>query len=202
LFLAALYHDVGKPKTKKTDDDGQLRFWDHDQQGAEIAASRGRALALSNDEISRLEKVISNHMRILYHINPLVKENRQPSRRAIYRFFRTVGPAGVDVCILALADLRATYEQNLPQETWIAALDVVRLMLENWFEKPLETIAPKPLVNGDDLIVEFKLQPGKLIGQILETIREGQAMGEISRLDQALELARKIILENHEHRSI
>ena len=44
LFLAALYHDVAKPLTKIADDEGQMRFWDHDQQGAEIVASRGRAL--------------------------------------------------------------------------------------------------------------------------------------------------------------
>ncbi|MCX6035018.1 MAG: HDIG domain-containing protein, partial [Chloroflexi bacterium] len=138
LFLAALYHDVAKPQTKKADEEVQLRFWDHDQQGAEIAASRGRALAMSNDEATRLETVIRNHMRILFHTNRLVREGKPPSRRAVYRFFRDTGAAGVDVCLLTLADLRATYEQTLPQETWAAALDVVRLMLENWFEKPAE----------------------------------------------------------------
>jgi putative nucleotidyltransferase with HDIG domain len=202
LFQAALYHDVAKPLTKTTDDEGQLRFWDHDQQGAELAASRGVALALSNAETDRLKKVVRNHMRILYHVNRLVQEGRHPSRRAIYRFFRDVGPSAVDVCLLTMADLRATYEQNLPQETWVAALDVVRLMLENWYEKPLETIAPQPLVNGDDLMMEFNLQPGRLIGEMLEAIREGQAMGAVLQREQALELARRILLESHEHRGI
>jgi putative nucleotidyltransferase with HDIG domain len=114
LFLAALYHDIAKYQTKKVDEEGQLRFWDHDQQGAEIAASRGRALALSNDEVTRLETVIRNHMRILFHTIRLVREGKPPSRRAVYRFFRDTGAAGVDVCLLTLADLRATYEQDLP----------------------------------------------------------------------------------------
>jgi len=87
--------------------------------------------------------------------------------------------------------MRATYEQTLLQETWAAALEVVRLMLENWFEKPAESIAPPVLVNGDDLMRELKLQPGKKIGEILEAIREAQAMGEISTRDQALEMARE-----------
>ena len=138
LFLAALYHDVAKPLAKTVDDEGQMRFWEHDQQGAEIAASRGRALVLSNDETARLETVVRNHMRILFHINRLVRAGKSLSRRAVYRFFRDAGPAGVDICLLALADLRATYEETLPQETWAAALDVVRKMLENWFEKPAE----------------------------------------------------------------
>jgi len=193
LFLAALYHDVAKPQTKKADEEGQLRFWDHDQQGAEIAASRGRALAMSNDEATRLQTVIRNHMRILFHTNRLVREGKPPSRRAVYRFFRDTGAAGVDVCLLTLADLRATYEQTLPQETWAAALDVVRLMLENWFEKPAESIAPTPLVNGDDLMRGLNLQPGKLIGELLEAIREAQAVGTVSSHEEALSCAREYL---------
>ena len=191
LFMAALYHDVAKPQTKKADEEGQVRFWEHDQQGAEVMAGRARLLVMSNDETTRLETVVRNHMRILFHTNRLVREGKPPSRRAVYRFFRDTGPAGVDICLLALADMRATYEQTLPPETWAAALEVVRLMLENWFEKPAESIAPPVLVNGDDLMRELKLQPGKMIGEILEAIREAQAMGEISTQDQALEMARE-----------
>jgi len=191
LFMAALYHDVAKPQTKKADEEGQLRFWEHDQQGAEVMAGRAHLLAMSNEETTRLETVVRNHMRILFHTKRLVREGKPPSRRAVYRFFRDTGPAGVDICLLALADMRATYEQTLLQETWAAALEVVRLMLENWFEKPAESIAPPVLVNGDDLMRELKLQPGKKIGEILEAIREAQAMGEISTRDQALEMARE-----------
>jgi hypothetical protein len=129
-------------------------------------------------------------MRILFHTNRLVREGKPPSRRAVYRFFRDTGLAGVDVCLLALADMRATYEQTMPQETWAAALDVVRLMLENWFEKPTESIAPPLLVNGDDLMRTLDLQPGRIIGEILEAIREAQAMGVVSTRSQALDLAR------------
>jgi poly(A) polymerase len=195
LFLAALLHDVAKPLAKKVDDEGKIRFWDHDQQGAEIVASKGRSLVLSNDEIQRLEKVVRNHMRLLHHINRLAGEGKPPSRRAIYRFFRDAGPAGVDICLLALADLRATYEQTLPQETWAAALEVVRSMLENWFEKPAESINPPPLLNGDDLMQALDLPPGKMIGDLIETLREAQAMGKITTREQALQMAREKMAE-------
>ena len=76
-------------------------------------------------------------------------------------------------------------------EAWAAALEVVRLMLENWFEKPGESIAPTPLVNGDDLMHALNLQPGKRIGELLEAVREAQAMGDVSTRPQALELARQ-----------
>jgi putative nucleotidyltransferase with HDIG domain len=191
IFLAALYHDIAKPQTRKIDDEGQLRFWDHDEEGAEIAVQRGRALALSNDETTFLATVIRNHMRILFHANRLVREEKPPSRKAIYRFFRDTGPAGVEVCLLALADVLATYEQSLPLETWAAELEVVRLMLENWYEKPAESIFPPTLVNGDDLMAELNLKPGKVIGELIEAIREAQATGDVTTREQALELARK-----------
>jgi hypothetical protein len=129
-------------------------------------------------------------MRILFLTNSLLRDGKAPSRRAIYRFFRDTGVAGVDVCLLALADLRATYEETLPQETWAACLEVVRILLENWYEKPAESVVPPSLLDGDDLMRELDLQPGKQIGDLLEMIREAQAMGEVSTAGQALELAR------------
>lgn len=191
LFFAALYHDVAKPQTLRDDEDGQLRFWGHDQEGALQAARRARLLALSNDEVARVETIVRHHMRILYHINRWTREKQPPSRRAVYRFFRDTGPAGVDLCLLALADLRATYAQTLPQETWAAALDVVRLLLENWYEKPAESVSPPPLVNGNDLMAALSLEPGPHIGRLLEAIREAQAMGELSTREEALEFARR-----------
>jgi len=190
LFFAALYHDVAKPQSRKKDEEGQMRFWDHDQQGAEMVVKRARRLALSNDELQRLETIVRNHMRLLFHTNRLVGEGKPPSPRAVYRFFRDTGPAGVDLCLLALADLRATYEQTLSQETWSACLDVVRTMLEAWYEKREQQLTPLPLVNGDDLMREFNLSPGKQIGELLEAVREAQATGEVSTREQALELVR------------
>jgi poly(A) polymerase len=191
LFLAALYHDIAKPRAKQVDEEGQIRFWDHDKQGADVASARARALTLSNDEIEQLETVIRNHMRILFHTNRLLKENKPPSRRAVYRFFRDTGSSGMLVCLLAMADLRATYEQTLPQETWAACLEVVRIFLENWFERPAESIAPPSLVDGNEIMKELGLQPGRQVGELLEAIREAQAMGEISTREQALDFARR-----------
>ena len=159
--------------------------------GSEVMAGRARSLALGNDEIKWLETIIRNHMRIHYHTNRLEREGKPPSRRAIYRFFRETGQAGMEVCMLALADLRATYEQTLPQETWAAALEVVRTLLEAWYEKKEEQVTPQSLVNGNDLMRALSLPPGKKIGELLEAIREAQAMGLVSSKEQALGLARK-----------
>jgi len=191
LFFAALYHDVQKPATRSVDESGRIRFFDHDVQGAEIASNRGRDFNLSNDEIERIENIITHHMRFHFFTSRLEGDKQEPSRKAIYRFFRDAGEAGVDLVLLGLADLRGTYGHTLSQETWLAALDIARILLENYWEKPEETIAPPRLLDGNELMKELNLEPGQIIGRLLESIREAQATGKISTREEALDFAQE-----------
>lgn len=191
LFFAALYHDVQKPATKSTDETGRIRFFDHDIKGAEVAAERGRAFNLSNDEVERIRLIVRHHMRFHFFSSRLEGDKQEPSRKAIYRFFRDAGKAGIDLVLLGLADLRGTQSTTLTQETWAAALDVARILLENYWEKPRETVAPPRLLDGNELMSELGLQPGRIVGQLLEAIREGQATGKIEDRQQALDFARE-----------
>jgi tRNA nucleotidyltransferase/poly(A) polymerase len=191
LFFAALYHDVQKPATKSVDETGRIRFFDHDVRGAEVTAQRGRAFNLSNDELERIRAIVQHHMRFHFFSSRLEGEKQEPSRRAIYRFFRDAGKAGVDLVLLGLADLRGTQGTTLTQDTWAAALDVARLLLENYWEKPQETVAPPRLLDGNELMSALGLEPGRIVGQLLEAIREGQAAGKIEDRAQALDFARE-----------
>src|SRR5215216_5447318 len=191
LFFAALYHDVDKPATKSVDDSGRIRFFDHDIQGAKTAARRAQLFNLSNDEVERIHKVIGNHMRFHFFTDRLKNDKQEPSRKAIYRFFRAAGEAGVDLVLLGLADLRGVCGPTLAQEEWTAALDVARILLENYWERPEETIAPPRLLDGNDLMKELNLQPGRIVGLLLDAIREGQATGKIETREQAFEFARE-----------
>jgi len=191
LFFAALYHDIAKPGTKSVDNAGRIRFFDHDIKGAEVSTKRVRALNLSNNEIERVNAIIKHHMRFHFFTSRLEGYRQEPSRKAIYRFFRDSGEAGIDLVLLGLADLRGTRGHTLTQETWIAALDVARILLENYWEKPKEIIAPPRLLDGNELMSELNLEPGRLVGQLLEAIREGQATGKIENREQALDFARQ-----------
>lgn len=190
VFLAALFHDVDKPRTKTIDETGRFRFFDHETLGAETAAERARGLNLSNDEIKRVEAIIKNHMRVHAFASRLEGEKQSPSRKAIYRFFRDSGPAGVDVVLLSLADVRGTRGPSLTQDTWIAYLDVARILFENYWERPREVVAPPRLLDGNELIKELGIEPGPVVGRLLEGIRENQAAGRISDRNQALAFAR------------
>jgi hypothetical protein len=101
----------------------------------------------------------------------------------------------VDLVLLGLADLRGTQGPTLTQETWAAALDVARILLENYWERREETVAPPRLLDGNELMKELDLRAGRVVGQLLEAIREGQATGKIDTREQALEYAREHLKE-------
>jgi tRNA nucleotidyltransferase/poly(A) polymerase len=197
LFFAALYHDANKPQTKSIEASGRIRFLGHEDLGAQTVVKRGMALHLSNDELDRLKLIVRHHMRV--HAHTSRKEAAQDvSRRAIYRFFRDAGDAGIDLILLALADTRATYDHSMIQEHWAATLNVCRALLEAWYEKADEIIKPPQLLNGDDLINELKLKPGPEIGKLLEAIRETQAAGNLSTREEALAFARGWLVKARE----
>lgn len=192
LFLAGLYHDVAKPQTRSLDESQRVHFFEHDALGADIVARRAQALHMSNLEIDRLRIIVRQHMRP-HH---LARASGSISRRAIYRFFQATGPAGVDICLLSLADRLATSGPNLSQDDWNRQIDVVRTLLEAYWEHPEQSVTPEPLLNGKDLIEEFNLSPGPQIGFLLEQVREAQASGDIQDHQDALALIRQILAEN------
>ncbi len=188
VFLSALYHDIGKPEAKQVDNDGRIHFIYHEEIGAEMVKKRCQELQLSNSEIDRARLIVLHHMRPLW----LAETGELPSKRAIYRFFRDTGAGGVDICLLSLADTLATYGHTLPQDLWAHQVNVVRHLLEAWWEKNEEVISPSPLVNGHDLMQELDLNPGPIVGQILQKIEEAQVTGKVTNKRQALELAAKL----------
>jgi poly(A) polymerase len=196
LFFAALYHDVSKPATKSVDETGRIRFLGHNEFGAKVAVERAHDLNLSNGEIERVKIIIENHMRFHFFTSRMEGEKQEPSRKSIYRFFRDASEGGVDLVLLGLADLRGTRRHTLTQENWTAALDVAKILLENYWEKPQETVAPPRLINGLDVMDEYQLEAGPTIGQVLDAIREAQATGKVSTREEALTFGREWLKEN------
>ncbi len=191
LFLAALYHDSGKALNQQRAKNGRILFYHHDQTGADLVSQRAHALHMSNDDDTYLQTVIQNHMRPFL----LYMRGERPTRRAIYRYFRATGPAGVDICLMALADYLATYDYTISQTPWGEFLDVICTLLDNWWHRQEENIAPPALVDGYDLISLFGLKPGPLIGELLEQVREGQASGEIHSQSDAFKKISKWLAE-------
>jgi poly(A) polymerase len=193
-------HDIAKPAARTQTPEGRVRFLGHDELSAGVAAGRARALVLSAAEISRLETIIANHMRVHLLSNAIEgtlrkKDHADPgaglSRRSIYRYFKATAEAGVDICLLSLADTRGTYQMELPQDTWQAELGTCRALLEAYWEKSEEMVAPPRYLSGHMLMDSFGLKPGRSLGRLLAAIREAQAVGEIHNREEALDFARR-----------
>lgn len=190
LRLGALYHDVGKAATASVEEDGRIRFLGHDKEGAKIAARRLREMRLSNDAVTHVRAIVAGHMRPLHLTQAFLHHNRL-SRRAVYRFFRDTGDAGLDIVLLSLADHLATYDGPGPEQQWHALQTVVRRLLMHYFEQYKETVSPEPLLNGSELIAALDLKPGPEVGRLLRLIEEAQAVGEVQTKPEALAFARE-----------
>ncbi len=188
LSLAALLHDVGKPATRAVDADSRVHFLEHEHLGAKLAAIRGEAFHLSNDEIQRLTTIIRHHMRPHW-----LNANKSLTPRAIYRYWRDTGPAGVDICLLAMADYLATYDIMLDSKQWMGYLQTIQTLLTRYYMFRSTAVYPQPLLDGTRLLKDFKLSPGPIIGEILEQIREAQVSGIVSTQQEALDFVRRLL---------
>jgi hypothetical protein len=90
----------------------------------------------------------------------------------------------------------AIYGQTLPQDTLTHHLEVVRKLLEGYWERNEEMVRPPALLDGNDLLHEFKLKPGPKIGELLEAIREAQVDGKVKTKGDALEFGERGLGEN------
>jgi len=180
LKLAALLHDIAKPQTKAIDEGGRTRFLGHDKEGAAIAAGILERLRFSTKEIKLVEVLVR------YHLRPTqMSQDELPSRRAIYRYFRDTGEAGIDILFLSLADHLATKGQHLDLTQWQEHARMTEYVLARHFEEESLMVPPK-LIDGHDLIDSFGLSPGPKIGEVLEAVREAQATGEVTAREEAL----------------
>jgi hypothetical protein len=181
-----LLHDVGKRDTATIDDEGRVRFISHERVGATMAADILRRTRFSTDAQRLVETIVRHHLRPLG-----LTWGGVPSKRAIHRFFRDTGDAGVEVALLSLADNRATVGyQDADEPSWGAdeyqpLLETVTSLLDAYFNRQKTVVAPLPLLTGRDLIDQFGLEEGPAIGRLLAALREAQATGEVTNREQA-----------------
>jgi len=185
LKLAGLFHDIAKPMTKSIDDTGRARFLGHTKQGAAMTANILERLRFSNREIRLVESLVYHHLR------PVQMANEEfPTQRAIYRYFRDTGEAGIDILVLALADYLASRGPLASMEDWKKHCQLINYILAE-HDKQQAKIFPVKLIDGHDIMNNFDLAPGPLIGKLLAIVNEAHASGELSTREEALALVRR-----------
>ncbi len=185
LKLAGLLHDIAKPMTKSIDDTGRARFLGHTKQGAAITANVLERLRFSNREAKLVESLVYHHLR------PVQMANEEfPSQRAIYRYFRDTGDAGIDVLVLALADFLASRGPLVSMEDWEKHCQLINHILEE-HDRQQTKVLPVKLIDGHDIMDTLGLAPGPLVGKLLAVADEAHASGELSTREEALALVRR-----------
>lgn len=188
LKLVALLHDVGKPAARSVDPDGRVRFLRHEHVGSKMAARVMRRLRFGGREVRLVAGIVRHHIRPL-----LLGDASQVTRRAVYRFFRDAGSAGLDTLLFSLADYRATCGPTIRPEGWARRLDVAQLFLKRYFLQHSQVVTPPKLIDGNDLMRVLDLEPGRQIGLLLEAVREAQAAGLVATREEALTLAEGLL---------
>jgi tRNA nucleotidyltransferase/poly(A) polymerase len=132
-------------------------------------------LLLTNDEIQHVTTLKQNRIETL----SLLSKGEGISRRELYQFFSRTNSAGLDLCLIAIAEANSTQQKEL----FTLASGKI---FDTWFNHP-EVVNPVLLLTGKDLMFTFDLTPGPAIGKLLALLKEEQAAGTISDRQQAVE---------------
>ncbi len=187
LKLAALLHDIAKPQTKAMDANGRMRFLGHAKEGAATAAGILERLRFTTKETKLVEIMVR------YHLRPgQMSHDELPSRRAIYRYFRDAGEAGIDILFLSLADHLATRGPHLNLAQWREHAQRTNYVLDQHFDQE-SLVAPPKLIDGHDIMNIFSISPGPKIGELLEAVREAQASGELTTKEEAISYIKRLL---------
>jgi poly(A) polymerase len=195
VVMGVLFHDLGKPLTKKTperDGTDRIRFDGHDEAGAEAAEEICRRLKLDSlpessafrVEPKRVGQMIGKHMLLLQGRI----EEMKPS--TIEKYFFNPNFPGDGLLQLTFADALATIpEVGEPDlENFYAMqkrIEGLRLLVKE------RNRLPKPILSGDDIMKHFKLKPGKKIGELITVLRESQLSGQVGVEDDSIEERKK-----------
>jgi tRNA nucleotidyltransferase (CCA-adding enzyme) len=184
LRIAALLHDVGKPRTRAwSDKTADYTFYEHERVGAEIAEPIAARLKFSNDERSRIVSLVRHH---LFHYSD------EWSDAAVRRWIRRVTPDRLeDLYRLNSADVRAKGRDFDAGLASLAKLEVhvARVLAEG------AAMSTRDLrVNGRDLMTELGLSPGRILGEILEFLLDAVTTDpSLNDRERLLALAREFV---------
>lgn len=187
MKLAALLHDIGKPLTFTSDEQGAIHFYNHPQAGAPVAGAIMSRLSSSTQDRRLVQMVTAHHMR-----PGQLGQDGTVTPRAIRRYFVDLGPTGILVALFSLADHLATLGPQPRNAAWTRHLSVIHLLLTSFIRERAKILPPR-LLRADELMSRLKLQPGPILGRLLEVIADAQADGTIHSREEALMLAREYL---------
>ena len=182
LRLAALLHDIGKPKTRRFEPGGGVSFHHHEAVGANLARSRLKALRFPKDVVEDVATLVELHLRFHGY------GTGEWTDAAVRRYVRDAGPLLERLHRLTRSD--ATTRNRRKAEALRRAYDdlearIVRLSAEE------ELASIRPDLDGNAIMALLDVRPGPVVGRAYHHLLEVRMdRGPLSRADAEAELRR------------
>ncbi len=156
IRLAALLHDIGKPKTRELIPGGGVSFHHHEVVGSRMAKERLKALRFSNDEISDVSQLVFLHLRFHGY------GGGEWTDSAVRRYIRDSEHLLTHLHVLTRADCTTRNQRKAEalSKTYDSLEERIRLLME---QEELEKIRPD--LDGVEIMEILKIKPSPLVGK-------------------------------------
>jgi putative nucleotidyltransferase with HDIG domain len=167
--LAALLHDIAKPRT----DMGNGHFYGHDVMGAQMTEEIMKRMKFPKSEIERVVNLVRNHMFYYPHVAGEINMEalqevmlNQWSDSAVRRFLKRVGDENVeDLFRLRIADATSNPKSAFQPEEINQLQEHISKVRQEDMALKVSDLA----ISGDDLVA-IGMKPGKRVGEILNAL--------------------------------
>ena len=170
LRLAALVHDIAKPKTRRLSKSKGYTFYGHDDVGARMLKGISTNMKFSNSTRDYIAKLTSLHLR------PISLAKKDVTDSAIRRLIVDAGEEIDDLMKLCRADITTKNPKNITK--YLGNFDRVEKRMNEVIEID-ELKAFQSPVRGDEIMKMFDLPPGKEVGKIKTMVEDAIINGEI-----------------------
>lgn len=155
LRIAALLHDIGKPRTREFGPNGQVTFHGHDWVGAKMAKKRLTALRFDNESVKQIARLVELHMRMYNYGSAGWTDS------AVRRFARDAGDRLDQLMILIRADI-TTRNRRKSERLQFGINDLESRLAALREQEELDAIRPE--LDGEQIMRILDLKPGREVG--------------------------------------
>ena len=164
LRWAALFHDVGKTKSKRWEPALGWTFHNHNYIGAKMIPSIFRRMKLPMDaKMKYVEKLVNLHMR------PIVIADEVVTDSAVRRLMNDAGDDIDDLMTLREADI--TSKNEVRKKRFLENFRMVREKLTDLKERDYKRLL-QPVIDGNEIMEMFSLQPCREVGQLKQYLKD------------------------------